>query len=152
MNTPPITNEQGFSLLEMLTVLAILSLIASIAYTRYDRNSNDISAVDFAQTIQLLLAAERSRSLSTGANYQITFDLENRQIIGTKEKRAIPDDMLVKITTGRNNLRSEGLALISFSADGSSIGAVISITRIGEPVQTINIHWLTGAISYRENL
>jgi general secretion pathway protein H len=141
------SNNQGFTLLELMVVLFIMVLGFSIVGVNLSSSNNTTEHQRVAADIVSALRYARGMALMSRRESTVTFDLdENNYIVDKREKTyEIPKTIKVTLVTAQSQLLGQKQASIRFFADGSSTGGRVSLKR-GENIWQIDINWLTGQI------
>ncbi|WP_084268583.1 GspH/FimT family pseudopilin [Allorhizobium undicola] len=144
------TENEGFSLLEMLVVMLIISLAIGLLSFQRSRKNQPVS--DTARTIVLMLNEARIDAVRRKAEIDVEVDLQTRTVWKTGQPSRhlqIPDSMAVEVRTAKEFEKGDGRHIISFLPDGTSSGGRIRL-HSGTNTASIDTLWLTGLSSYDE--
>lgn len=135
----------GFTLIEVVAVLLIVALVASLAVTRMSGTGRGkLKAV--ALETAALLRRERLGAVLTGKERQVSLDGERRVLVGDGgDTLAIPRDVTFDVF-GIDAVWSGRQAVIRFTPDGASTGAVLKLSRENAEYE-IRVNWYTGGVS-----
>lgn len=138
----------GFTLVEMLVVLAIMAVVAAIVSPGLAGNYRTRSLETVAGEITQQLRLSRTSAIAGARSKQVVVDLGTRVIrFGERNVVALPDDVDMTVTTGRETV-SQGRAALTFLPDGSASGMHISLQKRALTAQ-ISVNWLTGLPTWR---
>jgi general secretion pathway protein H len=96
-----------------------------------------------------LLRRERLGAVLTGKERQVSLDGERRVLVGDGgDTLAIPRDVVVDIL-GIDAVWSGRQAIVRFTPDGASTGAVLKLSRENAEYE-IRVNWYTGGVAIAE--
>ena len=135
----------GFTLVEVVAVMLIIALVASLAVTMMPGTGRGrLKAV--ALETAALLRRERLGAVMTGQERQVSIDGEQRVLVGDGGNvLAIPRDVVFDVL-GIDALWSGRQAVVRFSPDGASTGAVLKLSRENAEYE-IRVNWYTGGVA-----
>ena len=135
----------GFSLIEVVAVMLIIALVASLAVTMMPGTGRGgLKALTLEAAA--LLRRERLGAVLTGRDRQVSLDGERRVLIGDGGNViAIPRDVAVDIL-GIDALWAGRQAVVRFTPDGASTGAVLKLSRENAEYE-IRVNWYTGGVA-----
>ncbi|MDJ0613685.1 MAG: prepilin-type N-terminal cleavage/methylation domain-containing protein [Rhizobiaceae bacterium] len=145
--------EDGFTMIELLVVLTIVMMVfAGLSSTMF-RRDNTRGVAEIARDVQTIVYRARANAIGTGIPQRVWLDLEAKQFsYGSNELVSVPENIGLKVTTGRELISAAGNIELVFLADGSSSGmdVVFSNASLDEnqPAQRLKtklrVNWLTG--------
>ena len=141
----------GFTLVELLVALAVLGLLLALIPPRLSGviESGQVRVAKRELVAGLRLARSRAvnsqRDVTLGINVR-----DNTMAMGDKHRPLeLPDSVSLTLVTAQQEQLSDYEGAIRFYPDGSSTGGQIRFHQGGQ-VSSIDVHWLTGRISSRE--
>jgi general secretion pathway protein H len=135
----------GFTLIEVVAVMLIIALVASLAVTMMPGTGRGGLKALTLETAALI-RRERLGAVLTGRDRQVSLDGERRVLIGDGGNViAIPRDVAVDIL-GIDALWSGRQAVVRFTPDGASTGAVLKLSRENAEYE-IRVNWYTGGVA-----
>ena len=135
----------GFTLIEVVAVMLIIALVASLAVTMMPGTGRGGLKALTLETAALI-RRERLGAVLTGQDRQVSLDGERRVLIGDGGNvLAIPRDVAVDIL-GIDALWSGRQAVVRFTPDGASTGAVLKLSRENAEYE-IRVNWYTGGVA-----
>jgi|LNFM01.1.fsa_nt_gb general secretion pathway protein H len=135
----------GFTLIEVVAVMLIVALVASLAVTMMPGTGRGGLKALTLETAALI-RRERLGAVLTGRDRQVSLDGERRVLIGDGGNvLAIPRDVAVDIL-GIDALWSGRQAVVRFTPDGASTGAVLKLSRENAEYE-IRVNWYTGGVA-----
>lgn len=135
----------GFTLIEVVAVMLIIALVASLAVTMIPGTGRGKLKALTLETAALL-RRERLGAVLTGKDRQVTLDGERRVLVGDGgDVLAIPRDVAIDIL-GIDAVWSGRQAVVRFSPDGASTGAVLKLSRESAEYE-IRVNWYTGGVA-----
>lgn len=145
------SEQEGFSLFEVIIVLAILGLMTALIASSGARISPAMQARAVAQEISGALRAARSEAMMSNRRVAFVLDLSTRSYRwGETPRRALSSELKLSVLTSRDLLAPSGSAgLIRFDPDGGSSGGRITIEGSGV-VWRVGVDWLSGRVSIAE--
>lgn len=137
----------GFTLIEVVAVMLIIALVASLAVTMMPGTGRGGLKALTLETAALI-RRERLGAVLTGRDRQVSLDGERRVLIGDGGNvLAIPRDVAVDIL-GIDALWSGRQAVVRFTPDGASTGAVLKLSRENAEYE-IRVNWYTGGVAIK---
>jgi general secretion pathway protein H len=135
----------GFTLIEVVAVMLIIALVASLAVTMMPGTGRGGLKALTLETAALL-RRERLGAVLTGRDRQVSLDGERRVLVGDGgDVLAIPRDVALDVL-GIDALWSGRQAVVRFTPDGSSTGAVLKLSRENAEYE-IRVNWYTGGVA-----
>lgn len=135
----------GFTLIEVVAVMLIIALVASLAVTMMPGTGRGKLKALTLETAALL-RRERLGAVLTGKERQVSLDGERRVLVGDGgDTLAIPRDVALDIL-GIDAVWSGRQAVVRFTPDGASTGAVLKLSRENAEYE-IRINWYTGGVA-----
>ncbi len=135
----------GFTLIEVVAVMLIIALVASLAVTMMPGTGRDGLKALTLETAALL-RRERLGAVLTGRDRQVSIDGERRVLVGDGGNvLAIPRDVALDVL-GIDALWSGRQAVVRFTPDGASTGAVLKLSRENAEYE-IRVNWYTGGVA-----
>ena len=140
--------EDGFTLLELLIVLAIIGIVyASLPGSVFSSSASlevRATARDVADSLR------RARGQAIAGNKEVVFFLDvglrRYGIVDEQKTTEFGENIAVRFTTAREELRSRDEGAIRFFPDGSATGGVVTIDGAQQRLQ-IKVRWLTGQVA-----
>ncbi|HKH28865.1 MAG TPA: prepilin-type N-terminal cleavage/methylation domain-containing protein [Sphingomicrobium sp.] len=143
--TPSIDRRAGFTLIEVVAVMMIIALVASLAVTMMPGTGRGGLKALTLETASLL-RRERLGAVLTGRDRQVSLDGERRVLVGDGgDVLAIPRDVALNVL-GIDALWSGRQAVVRFTPDGASTGAVLKLSRENAEYE-IRVNWYTGGVA-----
>lgn len=141
----PADRRAGFTLIEVMAVMLIIALVASLAVTRIPGTGRGKLKALTLETAALL-RRERLGAVLTGKERQVSLDGERRVLVGDGgDTLAIPRDVTFDIL-GIDAVWSGRQAVVRFTPDGASTGAVLKLSRENAEYE-IRVNWYTGGVA-----
>ena len=135
----------GFTLIEVVAVMLIIALVASLAVTMMPGTGRGGLKALTLETAALL-RRERLGAVLTGRDRQVSLDGERRVVVGDGgDVLAIPRDVALDVL-GIDALWSGRQAVVRFTPDGASTGAVLKLSRENAEYE-IRVNWYTGGVA-----
>lgn len=135
----------GFTLIEVVAVMLIIALVASLAVTMMPGTGRGGLKALTLETAALL-RRERLGAVLTGKDRQVSLDGERRVLVGDGGGvLAIPRDVALDVL-GIDALWSGRQAVVRFTPDGASTGAVLKLSRENAEYE-IRVNWYTGGVA-----
>lgn len=135
----------GFTLIEVVAVMLIIALVASLAVTMMPGTGRGALKALTLQTAALL-RRERLGAVLTGRDRQVSLDGERRVLVGDGGNMiAIPRDVVLEVL-GIDALWAGRQAVVRFTPDGASTGAVLKLSREKAEYE-IRVNWFTGGVA-----
>src|SRR6478736_4564763 len=135
----------GFTLIEVVAVMLIIALVASLAVTMMPGTGRGGLKALTLETAALL-RRERLGAVLTGRDRQVSLDGERRVLVGDGGNvLAIPRDVVLDVL-GIDALWSGRQAVVRFTPDGASTGAVLKFSRENAEYE-IRVNWYTGGVA-----
>lgn len=147
------SHDEGYSLVELLATLALLALIAVLASTPVFKGQTAAEERGAISHLANVLRQARERAITATHDVRFVLDLDRRtfSVEGTQLAGTLPAESAVSFRTALNHVISERRGAISFSPDGSSSGATITLGLRGRTWQ-VTVNWLTGRVTSREEV
>lgn len=143
--TPSNDRRAGFTLIEVVAVMLIIALVASLAVTMMPGTGRGGLKALTLETAALL-RRERLGAVLTGRDRQVSLDGERRVLVGDGGSvLAIPRDVVLDVL-GIDALWSGRQAVVRFTPDGASTGAVLKLSRENAEYE-IRVSWYTGGVA-----
>jgi general secretion pathway protein H len=141
------TEQQGFTLLEMVCVLAIVAMLAAVLLPLIPQKTSRSRLQAYAVEAATLLMAERNAAVGRGADVAVLVDAPMRLIRSatTSQTLRIPDDVQFDALLPQTCRQHTVLSTINFFANGTSCGGTIALRRLDAGYE-IRVIWLTGRI------
>ena len=139
------SDSAGFTLIEVVAVMLIIALVASLAVTKMSGTGRaGLKALTLEAAA--LLRRERLGAVLTGTDRQVSLDGERRALVGDGgDILAIPRDVALDVL-GIDALWSGRQAVVRFTPDGASTGAVLKLSRENAEYE-IRVNWYTGGVA-----
>jgi general secretion pathway protein H len=135
----------GFTLIEVVAVMLIIALVASLAVTMMPGTGRGGLKALTLETAALI-RRERLGAVLTGRDRQVSLDGERRVLVGDGGGvLAIPRDVALDVL-GIDALWSGRQAVVRFTPDGASTGAVLKLSRENAEYE-IRVNWYTGGVA-----
>jgi general secretion pathway protein H len=135
----------GFTLIEVVAVMLIIALVSSLAVTMMPGTGRGGLKALTLETAALL-RRERLGAVLTGRDRQVSLDGERRALVGDGGGvLAIPRDVALDVL-GIDALWSGRQAVVRFTPDGASTGAVLKLSRENAEYE-IRVNWYTGGVA-----
>ncbi|NJS14008.1 MAG: prepilin-type N-terminal cleavage/methylation domain-containing protein [Sphingopyxis sp.] len=138
----------GFTLLEMLVVFAIIAFAGLAAFSFWGVRQGQ-SALQLARLVASIAAEAAVSSVAKRQTETLIFLNSERRISSSASKVTvtIPQPITFFVTAAEEIRLKDGSMQIQFYPNGTSSGGEIIFSDQNGNVQTVQIHWLTGAIT-----
>lgn len=148
--TPPVGEEAGFTLIEMIVVIAILALALTLIVGYRPPWSRGLGARGAASEVALALRLARSEAIAHNGPVSVAVDVADRRYrVGQGPERSLPSSLKVELLTVANERRATNVGEIRFNPDGSSTGGRVTIGD-GSHTLAVGVDWLDGRVSIRD--
>jgi general secretion pathway protein H len=140
------TNDDGFTLLEMIVTLALMSLaLATVLPSVMGSRGNSIDAT--ASQIAAVMRLAQSRAISQNLSQTLVVDVGKRTLDSGQHASLlhIAEDYDMKVTFARGTDGGGSPAFVFF-ADGQTTGGKVELSRKGDH-RSIALNWVTGAVT-----
>jgi general secretion pathway protein H len=141
------TDEAGFTLLEIICVLAVVGLLAALILPAIPSGTSRARLEGYALSVAALLKGDRSGAIRGGARVATMLNAAARTVRSGADGSIVqlPGDVAFDaILAKRCGDRPAG-ATIDFFPTGMSCGGTIILSRQGVGFQ-IRVNWLTGGV------
>ena len=141
--------KKGFSLVELLVVLTIMSiLVGSISFLMFNREETlKVLTSKIVQNMRLV----QQRAVRENKSYQIEIDFSNNSFYFIDEVIKLSKDTSITIRTAENQQIEKDLVAVTFYADSSTSGGVLTLETDAE-VFEITMTWISGKISTKHHV
>jgi general secretion pathway protein H len=141
------SDEEGFTLLEVVCVVAILAIIAALIPPILSPGTSRAKLQSYAVKTAALLKSDRNAALRRQVQVASDIDVKSRWIRSGASKRVVkfPDDVTVDFLFAVDCNRDADRTTIRFFPSGMSCGGVIALSHLDYGYQ-IRVNWLTGGI------
>jgi general secretion pathway protein H len=142
-----LTDEDGFTLIEMVCVLAIIALLAAIALPRLPHGTTRQQLEAYTVEIATLLKSDRLAAIRERRQIATEIDARGRSLRAGADGRLIrvPEDVVFDALLPDRCNQRPAFSSISFFASGMSCGGTVALTRFGAGYE-IRVNWLTGGV------
>lgn len=143
--------ESGFTLLELLIVMTIIGIIYAVLPGGLFSSTASLEVRSTARDIADSLRRARGQAIAENKEVVFFLDLRERRygILDEATERRFRDDIDIRFTTAREELRSEGEGAIRFFPDGSATGGVVTVEGARQKMQ-VKVRWLTGQVAFAQ--
>ncbi len=135
------TDEDGFTLLELIIVMVILGLLLGLVVSNGAMRSPRLAQEAAARTIAQALRESGARAIAEDQTVRFSLNPATGLWREGTHHGAVPRGTLVRF----RGVATGGAGVITFAPDGSASGGRISLTGAGM-AQVITVDWLTGRI------
>jgi len=138
-------DNAGFTMIEVVAVMLIVALVASLAVTKMSGTGRGgLKALTLEAAA--LLRRERLGAVLTGRDRHVSLDGQRRVLVGDGgDMLSIPRDVALDIL-GIDASWSGRQAVVRFTPDGASTGAVLKLSRENAEYE-IRVNWYTGGVA-----
>ncbi|WP_054310110.1 prepilin-type N-terminal cleavage/methylation domain-containing protein [Mesorhizobium sp. 1M-11] len=144
------SDQQGFSLIELMVVLAIFALMATIAVPAISHRTREPGLRQLGQQLTAQLRVAHTMAIAAGQAQKIDFNPATGTVhFESGKKTILPEGTKMTLTTGLETTKSHHDATLTFLPNGSSSGMVVDLETKGGGLK-IEVNWLTGAITSTE--
>lgn len=140
------SNQNGFTLLEVLAVLAIATLLLAIALPRTGMNASPAATEAIAMRVIAMLADERYTARRRSITLTTELDPKRNQIIGTTQSAPMILPATITLDSRAAPACEPTGRYVIFYPDGTACAPLIEL-RSATALRTISVNSLTGAIS-----
>lgn len=142
---PSSDRRAGFTLIEVVAVMMIIALVSSLAITMMPGTGRGGLKALTLETAALL-RRERLGAVLTGRDRQVSLDCDRRSLVGDGGSVvSIPRDVVLDVL-GVDALWSGRQAVVRFTPDGASTGAVLKLSRENAEYE-VRVNWYTGGVA-----
>ena len=138
-------DNAGFTMIEVVAVMLIVAMVASLAVTKMSGTGRGgLKALTLEAAA--LLRRERLGAVLTGRDRHVSLDGQRRVLVGDGgDMLSIPRDVALDIL-GIDASWSGRQAVVRFTPDGASTGAVLKLSRENAEYE-IRVNWYTGGVA-----
>jgi general secretion pathway protein H len=143
-----VSDDGGYTLLEMIAVLAILAITTAVAVPQFSGTIKHERLNQLGLRIARIMATARAQALDQKRPADVIVDLRRRTIYAADgQVYALPNEIAVQVVAGR--LRGADLhgESIRFYPDGSASGGRITLAATDES-GNLDINWITGRTNW----
>ncbi len=139
--------EAGIILLDVVIAMAIASLLILLVLPTLPHETTSSRLRAYAAEVGAVLKSDRTAAATTNREVATRIDVNRRVVTSGSGKNviALPQDVTLDVIASGICPSDDGQFAISFSPDGRSCGAVISLAKDGRDWR-IRINWLTGLV------
>lgn len=145
--------SRGLTLLELLVVLTILLILIALVPPAIRGQLSGLRLERSTSTVVSALRSAQAQAISRNIETGVQFDLAQRTYgisdNGRRMTRELPDDVHVRIVTGRAEIAGPSTATIRFYPDGTSTGGEVHLSSGGSRM-SIDVSWISGAVRIRD--
>jgi general secretion pathway protein H len=142
-----ITDDRGFTLLELLVALALLAIVSAVILAWLPSMADRLAVERLARQIELVLSRAASDARLTGSDQIVAFDLSGhapRLVVGNRTIDLDPSIDMKWVGASELGSNSDRSA-IAFLATGGASGGSVALRR-GQARTSVAIDWLTGNV------
>lgn len=142
-----VTQDAGFTLIEVVAVLAIVALLAAVAMPRWPHGTTRPQLEAYALNIASLLKADRVAALRARARVATLLNGPARRVVSGAGAGAVslPEDVAFDAIVAQTCSGRANGSEIDFLPSGMSCGGTIALARPGVAL-SIRVNWLTGGV------
>ena len=139
-----ITNNRGYTFVELIVVMVIIALVMGLVATSLSRSVSSAEARSATRKLVANLRYTRTHAIVKKAEQTFIVDVENRSYTAPGRKQVkLPKGVELTLTTARSEMTAENVGSIRFFPDGGSTGGHIEMYVNGREYR-VNVAWLTG--------
>jgi general secretion pathway protein H len=140
------TQDEGFSLIEMLVVVAIISTVAALSFTSFSGRRSVATPETIAFQMVQMMREARLQAIGKREPVEVVVNIREKRfsINNGKPPIKIPVHFALELTVGRELITANEKGAILFYPDGSSSGGRVKITTPNSMSLELNIPWITG--------
>lgn len=143
--------ERGFTLIEIIVVIGLIGLTFALVSVSVGEGLTGAKVRAASRDLVAALRYTRTQAIVKRESQTLTLNVDERSYITPgRSSVELPKQMEMKMLTAASEQVGEGVGRIRFFPDGSSTGGHIDLIR-GDVVWGIDIAWLTGEVTLREN-
>ncbi len=145
------TQEDGFSLVEVLVALSILAAVASLSFSAFTRTRTSSTPEAVGREVARMFQGARLRAIASRSTVDAVFDVAQKRISLSDGHYVmhLPDGMHLSLQTGQHLVESIEQGSIVFYSDGSSSGGKVEFKMNGYSKSQIDVPWTTGIARLR---
>lgn len=139
---------RGVTLIELLVVLVILSVLMAVIPPLFHSQLGAARAERTLAELTSGLRYARSQAIARNEPVGVHFDLAERTYELTGDsgtRRRLPEDLRVRVITGRSEITGRSSGAIRFYPDGTSSGGEIHLLGDRRDL-VVKVAWLTGKV------
>jgi general secretion pathway protein H len=142
------TDDQGFSLLELLLVLGLLTVSSLVVIPNINRGLREQMVRRTALELAAVARDLRTRALYHGAPQQLVLNLaENRYWIGRQREVQLPAGVKFGETEGGETLGRGERRFLFFPNGSASAGAITLTAEVSATAYAVRFEPLTGKVA-----
>lgn len=147
-NNSNFTQQQGFTLVELLVVLVISLTVISLSTVAYNKLSTNAYLKSSARHVAASLRYARNYAIANSAQAVLRIDLKDRSYTysGNNKHFKFKNNIDLKVYSATKLNHDSDIAEIRFAPDGSSSGGRVTLSGRNNKAYVIYVDWLTGRV------
>ena len=141
-----ISNNSGFTLVELLVATAIAGLLLVVAVPSSMRMYQSMQYRGAVQDVLGGLSSARHRSITRGVPVDLEIDPRDNSLQLGEKSWQLPDGMRIAVRSA-GELNRDGIGVIRFYPEGGASGGGVDVESPTGNGVAINVDWLTGHLS-----
>lgn len=145
------SNNRGFTLLELLIVMVISAALLAIVPPMLSRQLEQADFKRSARELASALRSARTAAVASQREQSVQLDLVARRYRDHRGgEHHLPAEPTIKLHTARSEIAGARIGSIRFYPDGSATGGGLSLSD-GQRQLRVEVDWLTGRTQLHED-
>lgn len=142
----------GFTLFELLLTLALAAALTMVVAPNFGPAIDNARLKSASRNVASALRQTRTLAIKQRREVRFTLDIHQHAYMITGESKTfrLPEEIELKLFTADSEIIDQGRGSVRFFPDGSSTGGRVTLVT-GERKRIVDVNWLTGQVTLREN-